>query len=72
MEPEEYQRLEEIARNKDMSVAELIRNAVRERYFSNTEDRNRIVEEIIGMNLPTEEWDKVEEEIAEAHRAELS
>ena len=72
MEPEEYRRLEEIARRRQVSVAELIRAAVCDCYFSGREHRGRIVEEIFGMNLPVEAWDKTEEEISKAHDNEIS
>lgn len=67
MEPEDYQRLEEIARQKKASVAELIRTAVRERYLGGGTGRRTLVESICSMSLPVIPWDEAEAEIAEAH-----
>jgi len=67
MEPEDYRRLEEIARQRNASVAELIRVAVRERYLGVGAERRRTVESICSMDLPVMAWSDVEAEIAEAH-----
>ena len=67
MEPEDYQRLEEIARQKKASVAELIRTAVRERYLGGGAGRRASVESICSMSLPVIPWDEAEAEIEEAH-----
>lgn len=63
MEPDEYDRLESIAAERGVPVAELIRTAVRERYLLDREERRRRVEEILGMDLPVIEWDTAEEEV---------
>jgi predicted DNA-binding ribbon-helix-helix protein len=67
MEPEDYRRLEEIARQKNVSVAELIRSAVRERYLGGGAERRAGVESICSMNLPVIPWAEAEAEIAKAH-----
>ncbi len=67
MEPEDYRRLEEIARQKNVSVAELIRIAVRERYLGGGAERRAGVESICSMNLPVIPWAAAEAEIAKAH-----
>lgn len=67
MEPEDYRRLEEIARRKNASVAELIRTAVRERYLGDGVENAAVVESICSMNLPTLPWAEIEADIAEAH-----
>ena len=72
MEPDDYRRLEEIARQKKASVAELIRTAVRERYFGDGSDRRAEVESICSMSLPVIPWEEAEAEIAEAHSGVLS
>ena len=71
MEPEEYQRLEEIARGHGVSVAELIRGAVRERYLGGAGNRKQAAELICAADLEIEEWDVVDAEIEEAHDAAL-
>lgn len=72
MEPREYERLEQIARRKGVPVAELIRGAVRERYLLTREERHRLVERILGLELPTRDWGETEDEIAGAHGHGLS
>jgi hypothetical protein len=67
MEPEDYRRLEEIARLRNASVAELIRVAVRERYLGGSAEHRQTVESICSMDLPVLSWSDVEEEIGEAH-----
>lgn len=72
IEPEDYRRLEEIARRKNASVAELIRTAVRERYLGAGVENTAVVESICSMNLPTLPLAEIEPEIAEAHGDLLS
>ena len=72
MEPSDYERLEQLARRKGLSVAELIRNAVHAHYFLRPADPSGIVEEISGMNLPLDDWEVLEDEIAEGHTDGLS
>lgn len=72
MEPGDYEKLEELARRKGLSVAELIRNAVHAHYFLRPTDPSGIVEEISGMNLPLDDWDAIEREIEEGHTDGLS
>lgn len=67
MEPLEYERLEEIARQRGTSVGELFRTAVRRLYLVAPTDRLRLVEELTGMNVPLPPWEVLEEEIAQAH-----
>jgi hypothetical protein len=67
MEPDEYDRLEEIAADRGVPVAELFRTAVRERYLLDSSERRRRIDEILALDLPVIEWDEVEEEAARAH-----
>ncbi len=67
MEPEDYRRLEVIARQKNASVAELIRTAVRERYLGVGDERRSSVEAICTMELPVITWAEAEDEVAQAH-----
>jgi hypothetical protein len=70
MEPEEYRRLQAVARRRKTSVAHLIRSAVREAYLAPRPERTPIVEEILRLRLPRMEWKRVRKEI-EAARADL-
>lgn len=65
VEPEEYERLEELARRRGTSVAELIRAAVRRCYFPASDERRAAVEDILTMRVPVDDWDEIEGEISE-------
>jgi len=67
MEPDDFRRLEEIARRKNASVAELIRIAVRERYLGAGAGNGAAVEAICSMNLPTGSWSSLDAEVSETH-----
>ena len=71
MEPEEYERLEQIARQRNISVAELIRRAVRERYLTGRRQRKRAAARICRMELPIGDWTEIEAWIEESHDAGL-
>jgi predicted DNA-binding ribbon-helix-helix protein len=71
MDPAEYRRLQAIARKRKVSVADLIRSAVREVYLEPAPNREAIVEAILAMRLPKLDWDSVRSEIEEMH-ADLS
>ena len=66
MEPVEYDQLADIARERDCSVADLVREAVREKYFTGTRDKQAIVNRIAGFRLAVDDdWVEVEKEIEE-------
>jgi len=67
MDPDEFRRLRALARRKKTSVAELIRTAVRTVYLTTPPDRKAIVEDILKMNLPSMDWNKVRKEIEASH-----
>ena len=67
MDPDEFRRLRALARRKKTSVAELIRTAVRTVYLTAPPDRKAIVEDILKMNLPSMDWNKVRKEIEAGH-----
>lgn len=67
MEPDDYRRLEEIAHRREVSVAELIRTAVRDRYLGGADASREAVATICAMNLPLIDWTAAEADIAEAH-----
>jgi len=66
MEPEEYERLEAVAAERGVAVAELIRAAVRERYLLTRKERGRLVDEILDLDLPAIHWRKAEDEVLRA------
>jgi hypothetical protein len=71
LEDEEYDRLAAIAVQRGVSLSDLIREAVRDRYTPLTEQRKRAVEAICRLSIPLPDWDALEKEIAEAHGSDL-
>lgn len=69
MEPDEFRRLRALARQRKTSIAQLVRQAVRQVYLelSEPEDRKAIVERMLNMNLPVIEWADAKKEIEDAH-----
>lgn len=67
MEPEEFRRLQSLARKRKTSVANLIRCAVRETYFVPTPERRPIVDAILRMGLSLPDWDHLREELDRGH-----
>jgi hypothetical protein len=72
MEPVEYQKLEDIARSEDCSVAELVREAVREKYFAGTKDKQEVVKRLLSYNVPVDDdWVVIEKELEEGYDEDL-
>lgn len=71
MEPEEYQRIEEIARRQHVSVSELFRNAVRTLYFSTRSDKQKAVDALGGMQLEMPELSELKSMLLEAKNGGL-
>lgn len=71
LEDEEYERLETLANQRGVSVSDLIREAVRDRFTPLAEQRKRAVEAICRISIPLPPWDVLEAEIAEAHGGDL-
>lgn len=71
MDPEEYDELARIAEARMVSVAELIRRAVRVVYLRSRDDRMATVERIAAMDLPVDSWARMKSELEEAYDAGL-
>jgi hypothetical protein len=71
MDEEDYERLETIAAQEGVSVEDLIQTAVRERYLVSSQWRQALVDEICRLEIPLDDWDKIEEEISTAHDSHL-
>ncbi len=67
MEPDEYKRLQREARRRKVSVAQLIRSALRRTYLAEQSDPLPIVEAIVSMALPHIDWKKAKKEIEAGH-----
>jgi predicted DNA-binding ribbon-helix-helix protein len=65
LEEEEYDRLETLASQRGVSMSDLIREAVRDRFTPLTEQRKRAFETICRIRVPLPEWMVLESEIAE-------
>lgn len=74
LESEEYEYLEGIASRRGISVPELIRQTVRERYLPAARNRQEAAAAILRMEIPVEwgDWETVEQEIEGAHDGGLS
>ena len=66
-EPDQYQRLEGIAKQHGVSLGELIRETVLERYTPTAAKSQQALEEICNLRIPLGDWESLEEEIAHAH-----
>lgn len=63
-EPDDYERLKEVARLKRCSVGELIRTTLREQHLlPDAAGRQEAVRELAGLGLPVGAWEEMEEEI---------
>ena len=71
MEPEEFKRLQRLARRRKTSVADLIRSAVRQAYLAPRLQPGPIIDAILGMRLPVADWKRARKDI-EAEHARLS
>ena len=69
MEPAEYEQLEIRAAHEGVSVAELVREAVRERYLKGSPRKAEAAASIIGMNLPVVDWQDIDRDAEDAHDA---
>ena len=68
MEPDEYRRLRAEARRRKVSVAKLIRDAIRQVYFTPEVDRRAIVAEMLKMQLGRlPSWKRLKKEIEARH-----
>ena len=69
MEPAEYQQLEIRAAREGVSVAELVREAVRERYLNPPPRKAEAAAAIIAMTLPDVNWQDIDLDAEAAHDA---
>lgn len=75
MDPGEYKRLQGIADREGVSVAELVRRAVRERYFAAMEQggRKRALAGLLSLGrIRAQAWPALKKEISGRHGAAFS
>ena len=66
LNPFQYQRLDEIARQRNRSMEALIREAVDRVYLTSTVDeRLEAVQALAAMQLPVADWEQMERESVE-------
>jgi predicted transcriptional regulator len=66
LNPFQYQRLDEIARQRNRSMEALIREAVDQVYLqSTTDERLEAVQALAAMQLPVADWEQMERESVE-------
>jgi predicted transcriptional regulator len=66
LDPFQYQRLDEIARQRNRSVGALIREAIDQVYLqSAVDERLEAVRALAAMQLPVADWEQMEQESAE-------
>lgn len=74
VEPDEYERLVEIAARRGVSVGSLVREAVRKHFQLDEEERRQALERIFALDLPIADWggwEEIEAEIEGEHDAGL-
>ncbi len=71
MEPAEYKQLEVRAAQEGVSVAELVREAVRERYLQSSPRKTEAAARITAMKLPVVDWEDVDHDIEGAHDSDV-
>ena len=72
LEPDEYSRLEDLARVRGISVSSLIRDAVKDRYFPDAPDRQAIVDELLLIRAPiVEDWRELNALIEDSKLADI-
>ena len=65
LNPFQYQRLDEIARQRNRSMEALIREAVDQVYQSTVDERLEAVQALSAMQLPVADWEQMERESVE-------
>lgn len=63
LSPQQYERLETLARSRGTSVGTLIRQALQEAYLQPDEtERLRAVRDLAALRLPVAGWEQMEQE----------
>lgn len=71
MDPSEYEALAQLAAARHVSVATLIRAAVRTAYLETRAPRAEAVDQIAAMCLPVDPWPQMKEALEDAYDAGL-
>lgn len=60
---EQFKKLKEISIHKNKSISFLIREAVDNTFTKKIENKRNIIDKIVKLGLPVDEWEKMKEEI---------
>lgn len=74
MDPDEYEHLRRLAEREGISVAELVRKAVAERYFVpvGMERKKKALAGLFSLQpIPVEDWSIMKKELSDRHGAHL-
>jgi hypothetical protein len=74
MEPSEYKRLQELSAREGISIAELVRRAVADRYFlpSGKDRKRKALDGFLKSSpIPVEDWSVLKRELSERYGAPL-
>jgi hypothetical protein len=74
MSPDEYEQLRRIADHEGVSVAELVRKAVAERYFTpaNTNRKQQALTALLSLEpIPVEDWSLMKKELIDRYGSHL-
>lgn len=65
MAPEDFDELARVARRKKLSVGELLRRAAAEKYLVSGDHVHAVVDEIVALDLPVDDWATMKRELEE-------
>jgi predicted ATP-grasp superfamily ATP-dependent carboligase len=74
MEPSEYKRLQELSAREGVSIAELVRRAVADRYFlpDGKERKRKALDSFLNSSpMPIEAWSVLKKELADRYGAHI-
>jgi len=60
---EKFKKLKEISNHKNKSISFLVREAVDNSFTKKIENKQNIVDKIVKLELPVDDWEKMKEEI---------
>ena len=70
MDPNEYEHLRKIAEQEGVSVAELVRKAVADRYFvpAGKDRKRKALAELLSLRpIPVEDWSSMKKDLSERY-----
>lgn len=68
LDRERMQRLRKESRQRGVSIAEIVREAIDARYQATREDKLRAAQELFQVEAPVGDWEDMERQIEEARK----